>query len=84
MSAALAAGSVVALGTEVAKVINGVLAKLPTYEQKKIEEFLEFERVYHEEIRSADSDTDYLITLRYRRSLLLNALVSALKTPRQD
>jgi len=63
------------LGTEVAKVINAIVDRLPTYEQKKLNEFIEFENKYQEEIRRADGDTDDLIMWRYRRSLLLNTII---------
>ena len=69
----------VGLAKEVAGILNGIIARLPTREQKKIEEFMKFETHYQEEVRSAESDTDYLITLRYRRNIVLNALVASLK-----
>ena len=67
--------TLVSLGTEVGKVINRVLDRLPSFEQKKFLEFVKFEKAYQEEILRADSDTDDLVLWRYRRELLLNTIV---------
>lgn len=67
--------AIASLGTEVGKVINNIIDRLPTFEQKKMEEFVKFEKAYQEEILRADSDTDDLVLWRYRRELLLNTIV---------
>lgn len=67
--------TLIPLATEVGKVINNIVSRLPTYEQKKLEEFIKFEKKYQEEILRADSDTDDLVLWRYRRELLLNTII---------
>ena len=50
--------SIITLGTEVAKVLNNILSNMPTYEQKKMENFFEFLDFYETEVKKADADFD--------------------------
>lgn len=71
--------SIIKLAEEVAKVINKVLDQLPTYEQRKMDEFYKFLDKYETEVARADSDTDDIVTWKKRKDLLMDTVIKNLK-----
>ena len=71
--------SIITLGTEVAKVLNNILSNMPTYEQKKMENFFEFLDFYETEVKKADADFDRLVLLRQRKNLLIDTIIKGLR-----
>ena len=70
--------AIIALATEVGKVINKVLDQLPTHDQRKMEEFYKFMDMYNQEVLRADRDTDDLVLWRMRKELLMNTVIKQL------
>lgn len=70
---------IIELASEVSKVLNNILNRLPTYDQKKMEEFFKFLDYYETEVKKADVDFDKLVLLRQRKNLLIDTIVKGLK-----
>jgi len=67
--------SIIALATEVAGVINKVIDRLPTYEQKQMEELFKFLDMYEQEVKREDADFDDILIWRNRKRLLLETVI---------
>lgn len=76
------AKTIIALATEVASVISKVLDRLPSHNQKLMQEFYEFLDAYETELKKADADFDKIILMRQRKELLLNTVIKQLKEGR--
>lgn len=70
---------IIALGTEVGKVLNGILEKLPTRDQRVMKNFFIFLDRYEEEIVRADSDHDDLIVWKQRKDDLMNTVIKQMR-----
>lgn len=75
------AAAIIALATEVAGVINKIVDRLPTYEQKKMEELFKFLDVYETEVKREDADFDDLIVWRNRKRLLIETIIEKISRP---
>ncbi|MFZ8934321.1 MAG: hypothetical protein ACO2ZP_10525 [Bacteriovoracaceae bacterium] len=73
------AKTIVTLATEVASVISKVLDRLPTHEQKVMENFYKFMDEYETEIKKADADFDKILLMRQRKNLILNTIIKQLR-----
>lgn len=70
---------IIELASEVSKVLNNILSRLPTYDQKKMEEFFKFLDYYETEVKKDQADFDKLVLLRQRKNLLIDTIVKGLK-----
>ena len=72
------AQTIITLATEVAGVINKVLDKMPSYDQKKAEELYAFLDLYEKEVTRADADFDDLLLWSNRKDLFYRTIIESI------
>ena len=70
---------IVKLGTEVGKVLNKALDKLPDHDQRVMKEFFKFLDRYDEELVRADMDHDDLIVWKQRKDILNDTVIDQMR-----
>lgn len=67
--------SIITLAAEVAGVINKVIDRLPTYDQKKMEDLYKFLDLYETEVTREDADFDDLLLWNNRKRLFYETII---------
>jgi len=65
---------------EAGKVLNGVLAQLPTKDQRIMDEFFRFVDKYEEECSREDSDMDDMLAWRERKQLMFETIIKEISS----
>jgi len=65
---------------EAGKVLNGVLAQLPTNDQRIMDEFFSFVDKYEEECSREDSDMDDMLAWRERKQLMFETIIKEISS----
>lgn len=69
----------VLLGKEAAKVLNGILDKIPSDKQRVLRKYFKFLDTYQSEMVREDQDHDYLLTLKERKKALDEGFIGEIK-----
>jgi len=70
--------AIISLAQEIGKVLNNILERIPTHEQRKMDEFYKFLDMYNQEVAREDRDHDDIVTWKKRKDLLIETIIKQL------